>query len=281
MIPGGVVSGGVVSGGVVSGGVVSGGVVPGDFESLSDESVAQTLEISRGAGPGSGWACLNGRMRSRHRIVELGPVSDHPEACRGLAGHEFSGRGETPLMNRTPFIDETPLMNRTVFIDETPAPEAARARWLTPVDSGGTTGVNNSGYGVRSATIRPGPMVGNGSRRWPGHNSRLVRLFACDPEAFLHGVVGHRRDGLRLGDEVRVVDEGHRFVGDWPRGVMGELRMPYAAPPLVVELVCQPFNDRYARVDLVLRSRYRRPRRYFAVAFRCLSGMRWLENTAR
>ncbi len=199
-------------------------------------------------------------MRTRHRIVEVdpGPTDTTPNRC-------FSyGDGES------------------FFIDEPASSEPPRPCWLPPVEIDSMVrSATPQGYGVRSATMRPGPMVGNGSHSWPGHDSRLVRLFDCDPERFLDGVVGHRGDGLRLGEEIRTLDDRDRSVGDWPRGVMGVLRMPYAAPPLSVELVCQPFNRRYARVDLVLRSRYRRPRRYFAVAYQCLSGMRWLEHTDR
>lgn len=115
---------------------------------------------------------------------------------------------------------------------------------------------------------------GLGTDGWPRHNSRLVRLLACEPDGLLRSVVGMRWGSLDLGDDVRRLDGD-----DWPRVVSGSLQMPYPSAPLRVELHAQPFHDRYCRVDLVLCSQHRRPRRYFDVASRCVSEMRILERT--
>lgn len=122
---------------------------------------------------------------------------------------------------------------------------------------------------------RPNLPWGLGTDGWPRHNSRLVRLFACDPRDLLAGAVGKDWDVLSLDVEVR-----HLGGEPWPLAVHGWLQMPYPSRPLSVELRAQPFHDRYCRVDVVLCSHHRWPRRYFDVASRCLTRMQRLERGA-
>ena len=125
---------------------------------------------------------------------------------------------------------------------------------------------------------RPQLPWGLGTNGWPRHNSRLVRLFACDPDIFVAEVIGQRWDCLSLSTDTRVGADEHLTTPGWPLVIPGSLQMPYASPPLEVELQVQPFHERYARVDIVLRSHYRWPRRYFDVASRCLTRMQRLER---
>ena len=121
------------------------------------------------------------------------------------------------------------------------------------------------------STVQTGLGWGLGTDGWPRQNSRLVRLLVCDPNVLLAGVVGRRWGPLELEAETTAEAE-------WPRTVPGWLQMPYPSNPLRVELRAQPFHDRYCRVDVVLCSPHRRPRRYFDVASLCLSEMRIFER---
>ncbi len=141
--------------------------------------------------------------------------------------------------------------------------------------------VSSASRSVTSAIPTSRPMStgqtglgwGLGTDGWPRQNSRLVRLLVCDPDTLLDGVVGRRWGALELEAEA-IAD------AEWPRTVPGWLQMPYPSTPLRVELQAQPFHERYCRVDVVLCSQHRRPRRYFDVASRCLSEMRIFERTA-
>ena len=120
---------------------------------------------------------------------------------------------------------------------------------------------------------RPALPWGLGTDGWPRHNSRLVRLFACEPTDLLHGVAGREWGPMRLSDVVRSPDDGRR-----PGVIVGTLQMPYPSRPLDVEVRVEPFHDRYSRVDVVLCSHRRWPRRYFDVASECLTRMQRLER---
>lgn len=126
---------------------------------------------------------------------------------------------------------------------------------------------------------RPQLPWGLGTDGWPRHNSRLVRLFASDPTPFVEGVIGRRWDCLSLSEDWTIDTKKHATTPGWPVLIDGLLQMPYASPPLEVELQVQPFHERYARVDIVLRSHYRWPRRYFDVASVCLTKMQQLERS--
>ena len=125
---------------------------------------------------------------------------------------------------------------------------------------------------------RPQLPWGLGTDGWPRYNSRLVRLFACDPKDFVHGVIGGEWGALTLSPDWRIAKEKHQSNPGWPRLIDGTMQMPYRSAPLNVQLQVQPFHDRYSRVDIIMKSRHRFPRRYFDVASPCLTLMQHLER---
>ena len=172
------------------------------------------------------------------------------------------------------FDDATGLADTSsLLIDETNAPIPI----LRDAMSAPTPAMSHVGSAVpRSQPItapRPTLPWGFGTDGWPRHGSRLVRLFACDPEALLAGIAGRTWDALSLCADVRSTDRER-----WPLIISGSLQMPYLSPPLEVEVRVQPFHDRYSRLDVVLCSHHRWPRRYFDVASRCVTQMQRLED---
>jgi hypothetical protein len=220
-------------------------------------------------------------MGRRHRIVEVEPMriaGDGPmaEQDRGAVVDRAELAGDRLSSDEPQLIDETVAdrartwtLNR--FGPDHPAPAAV---FVGP----GSRQPGVTQPSVRQSGVRPGQLLRPGIDAWPRRDSRLVRLFACDPTVFVSGVAGRRWDRLDLGIDVRLLESEHRVLAEWPKAVAGELRMPYLSRPLAVDLVCQPFNARFIRVDVVLRSRGRRPRRYFDVAYGCLSEMRRFES---
>lgn len=189
-------------------------------------------------------------MRHRHEVVEIEPIT-------------------TPVILNASTVDDDAIE----LIDESRAPDP-----ILPEPVGGWP-VRRRPAGSALPTSRPitphRPQLpwGLGTDGWPRHNSRLVRLFACDPDVLLAGVADRTWDALSLGPDVCSVD-----TEPWPLAIDGSLQMPYPSRPLAVELRAQPFHDRYCRVDLVLCSHHRWPRRYFDVASRCLTRMQHLER---
>ncbi len=228
-------------------------------------------------------------MRSRHRIVEIeshqhhGPLridhgqgdeSPRTEACRDEVPSD-GGRSDEVRS------DEAEIVVDDVFLlDETTVPRPTfpdLARHAIPKQS--THDRPSALPGERPTTTRPSLPWGLGTNGWPRHNSRLVRLFACDPSVFVVGAAGRNWRELRLDDHVEVITGERSDGGDWPQAIAGELCMPYLSLPLAVELRCQPFHARYTRVDIVVVSHCRWPRRFFDVASQCLTAMQSLERT--
>ncbi len=207
--------------------------------------------------------CLDGFMQRRHRIVE---VEAEPN-IEWLRPGARSG-------------DVMPIMTGTVdLIDETVAPRPSFPELPGHTTVRPPTRSRPSAVpGERPAAVRPSLPWGLGTDGWPRHNSRLVRLFACEPSVFVDGVVGRRWQVLDLDDRRRTIVDGSSSSGEWPQAVAGSLAMPYRSLPLSVELRCQPFQARYTRADIVVTSHYRWPRRFFDVASRCLTDMQCLER---
>ncbi len=215
-------------------------------------------------------------MRSRHRIVEI-----------------ESDRSAEPTWIKQPNIKQPSIKQPNIkqpglgswqvddveLIDETTAPRPAfpvlpRATGQKQPQRDRPSAVP----GERPGAVRPSLPWGLGTDGWPRHNSRLVRLFACEPSAFVDGVAGRTWQSLQLAEHVCVATDGGPASGGWPVVVAGELMMPYLSPPLAIELRCQPFHGRSTRVDIVVVSHCRWPRRFFDVASRCLTEMQQLER---
>ena len=157
-------------------------------------------------------------------------------------------------------IPERPFLPTELSETEAPArPQGRPAQRIAPQPTG----------------VRPSLPWGAGTNGWPRYRSRLVRLFACDPDVFVAGVAERPWGPLQLGEARQT---GADFARDAVYALSGTLQMPYASPPLLVELQVQPFHGRYARVDVVMLSRRRRPRRFFDVSSRCLTAMQCLER---
>lgn len=114
---------------------------------------------------------------------------------------------------------------------------------------------------------------GLGTDGWPRRNSRLVRLFFCEPNDLARRAQGRQWGALTLGADETPIDDAEHSVA-----VAGTLQMPYPSAPLIVELRAQPFERRFTRVDLVLLSGHRWPRRYFDVASVALTQLQTLEH---
>ncbi len=200
-------------------------------------------------------------MRARHTIVELIDLDDAPSP----------GWFETP---------EADLSDELELIDESVAPRPILSNELSSHAGRPTS------RPARSAVPASQPMSqqrstmawGLGTDGWPRYNSRLVRLFASEPGELIAAVAGQNWGPLRLEGAWRPAKTSHRPAGAWPLVVDGTMQMPYRSPALEVELHVQPFGDRYARVDVILKSRHRWPRQYFDVASRCLTRMQRLER---
>ena len=102
---------------------------------------------------------------------------------------------------------------------------------------------------------------GLGTDGWPRHRSRLVRLFFGDPETVTDVARSRVWGRLSLAPDIRDVDDAEHTLA-----IAGRLQMPYPSAPLEVEFRAQPFEQRFTRVDVVLLSHHRWPRRYFDVA---------------
>jgi hypothetical protein len=208
-------------------------------------------------------------MRSRHQVVEIDPIvgtvsvppTRHVEITNDVpdvvAGPELDEAG-------SPFLIDETAPPAPVLRDAMGAPATATRRTSSAVPHS------------RPITSRPPTLPwGFGTDGWPRRNSRLVRLFACDPESLLAGVAGRTWGALSLRHDVVPAADDR-----WPMVIAGQLQMPYPSRPLEVELRVQPFHDRYCRVDVVLCSQHRWPRRYFDVASRCVTQMQRLERAA-
>ena len=197
-------------------------------------------------------------MRDRHTIVEL---IEQETPCYELA----DGVGR---------VDELEL------IDESVAPQPILSDELNAHADRPSARPAGSAVPVSQPINQPKPTLpwGHGTDGWPRHNSRLVRLFAREPTAFTASVVGRDWGCLVLAPGSRLTEAKHRATPGWPQLVDGTMQMPYRSRPLTIELQIQPFHDRYARVDIIMKSRHRWPRRYFDVASICLTQMQCLER---
>ncbi len=134
----------------------------------------------------------------------------------------------------------------------------------------------------RTATItqtKPGEVTrsngvawGDGTDGWPRRGSRTVRLFWGTTDAVVEGALGRRWGWLRVGRP----PHDHPSI-DEATVLPARLWLPYPAPPLRVEVVVQPFDDRFTRVDVVQVSKRRYPRRLREISSRCLTRMQVLE----
>ena len=206
-------------------------------------------------------------MRLRHQVVEIDPP-EHPPA----ADEPEDVDRELIVFDDVELIDETKAPEPILRDDIATHPTAGRSGAIRP-----SVSAVPSSHPMNPDRMNPKGLSlpwGLGTDGWPRHNSRLVRLFACDPHLLALGVAGLDWGPLSLGQEVRVT-AGER----WPETITGQLQMPYRSPPLEIELRVQPFHDRYSRVDVVLCSHRRWPRRYFDVASRSLTQMQKLERT--
>ena len=207
-------------------------------------------------------------MRSRHHVVEIDPPS---ETIDGSATSRVPNGDD--LASLVPDEDPADVDAPLLVIDDTRTPEPV-LREAMGSPSAAPRRTTSAVPRSQPMTSRPPTLPwGFGTDGWPRHNSRLVRLFACDPETLLAGVAGRSWGPLSLRDEARPAD-GER----WPMVIAGELQMPYPSRPLQVELRAQPFHGCYSRVDVVLCSHHRWPRRYFDVASRCVTQMHRLER---
>ena len=200
----------------------------------------------------------------RHQVVEI-EASDHPAASDAVPQGRESDLGDAGDIE---LIDETTAPEPVLRSDIAGRSAAGRALAIRPVVSAVPSSVPMN-------PSRVSLPWGLGTDGWPRHNSRLVRLFACDPHRLAVGAAGLAWGPLSLEEEVRTAN-GER----WPEAITGQLQMPYRSPPLEIQLRVQPFHDRYSRVDVVLCSHRRWPRRYFDVASRSLTQMQQLERTS-
>lgn len=223
-------------------------------------------------------------MRERHSITVL-PDSLQPDAPirpdGGLPGIDASIHRGWDDEDVDLFDDgvDVLLLDEPELIDDTKAeqpflPEALSEGAPAPRPPR----LQRSAVQTAQTASRPNLPWGLDTNGWPRQNSRLVRLFACDPDDFVAGTVGTTWGPLTLDSTSSVDDTEHLAPEGWPRVTTGTLQMPYPSAPLEVELQAQPFHDRYTRVDIVLRSRRRWPRRYFDVASVCLTEMGRLER---
>lgn len=178
--------------------------------------------------------------------------------------------------------DEVEAMLGDTIVDDVelidvPVVESATDRFIESLSQG--AGPDSSGGSTttsKARTLHAAPLVapaiqswGVGTDGWPRRNSRVIQLFHAPDLA--DRAAGKRFGPLRL--ERTVVDDG-----DGRMTIPGRLWMPYAAPPLRVELVLAPFTSRYTRAELVLTSTRRFPRRYFDVACRSLRRVRTVDD---
>lgn len=205
-------------------------------------------------------------MRSRHTIVELTEADE----ARSFGLIEASDVG----------LDIGPLGDDLELIDESVAPPPILPAELNDRAERSASRATSSAVPASSPISQQKLHLawGLGTDGWPRHNSRLVRLFVCDPADFAAAVVGHGWGCLNLSANTHAARRSDRATQGWSRLIDGTMQMPYRSRPLEVELEIQPFQDRYARVDIVLRSRHRWPRRYFDVASLCLTQMQQLER---
>lgn len=200
-------------------------------------------------------------MRARHTIVELTEADDAPlfDLVDGM-GDDSAVDGDIELIDAS--VAPQPMLPTQLGTDRRAArPSGSAVPAIQPIN-------------------QPKPMLpwGLGTDGWPRYNSRLVRLFASDPGKFTDAAAGEDWGCLRLAPDWRLAKAKHRATPGWPRLIDGTIQMPYRSPVLRVQLQIQPFHDRYARVDIILKSRHRWPRRYFDVASVCLTQMQRLER---
>lgn len=198
-------------------------------------------------------------MRSRHTIVELAEADD------------------APFFD---IVDEMGTGDDLELIDVSVAPEPTLSAQLsTHVDRPAARSAESAVPSIRPIS-QPKPMLpwGSGTDGWPRYNSRLVRLFASDPAEFAAAVAGHDWGCLSLSPDWHLAEAKYQASPAWPRLIDGTMQMPYRSPALGVQLQVQPFHHRYARIDIILKSRHRWPRHYFDVASVCLTQMQRLER---
>lgn len=198
-------------------------------------------------------------MRARHTIVEL--VEDDDASFFDI-------------------VDDAAAGDDLELIDHSVAPQPVLSTELTSSTDRPLARSTGSAVPVVQPINQPKPMLpwGLGTDGWPRYNSRLVRLFASDPGEFTDEIVGKEWGCLSLAEDWRLAKAKHRATPGWPRLINGTMQMPYRSPALAVQLQVQPFHDRYARVDIILKSRHRWPRQYFDVASICLTQMQCLER---
>lgn len=210
------------------------------------ESIQPDVPIRpEGSGPG---------LRTEDR-----PEREHVEWLDGVDDSDVLDLDEPELIDES--IPERPFLPQG--LSETAAPDRPSSRQSRP---------------MAPATTGPPPRLpwGAGTNGWPRYRSRLVRLFACDHAEFIAQVSDRSWGPLVLGTAApSEAGDASVLVSS------GTLQMPYASPPLLVELQAQPFHGRYTRVDVIMLSPRRRPRRFFDVASQCLTLMHCLERPAR
>jgi hypothetical protein len=204
-------------------------------------------------------------MRVRHTIVELSEDDNTPsfEFVEGMGGDDGMDEG-----------------GDLELIDESVAPQPILSTQLGTHAHKPAARPSGSAVPTVQPITQPKPMLawGLGTDGWPRYNSRLVRLFACDSAEFTEAAAGKDWECLSLSPGWRLAKAKHRAAPGWPRLIDGTMQMPYRSPALAVQLQIQPFHDRYARVDIILKSRHRWPRHYFDVASICLTRMQRLER---
>ncbi len=164
------------------------------------------------------------------------------------------------------------------LIDETRAPHGFLDVDLSRAEESRPHHASTSAIPQAQPMVTPRASLpwGLGTDGWPHQKSRLVRLFLCDRDRLIDGCSGKSWGALSLSNEVAEETDAEQTAS-----VPGWLQMPYPSIPLDVELRAQPFERRFTRVDLVLLSKHRWPRRYFDVASVSLTRMQRLERRPR
>lgn len=199
------------------------------------------------------------RQHSRHHISELDDLCSPTSLDAEHIPEQLFSLVET---DEVEIIDHESLARSLVGLSPTAArPATARERHLSAVPRAEVMSV-----------ARASMPWGLGTDGWPRRRSRHVRLFFGDHQRLAVIAAARTWDRLVLGDEINQIDDDDETLA-----IAGRIQMPYPSRPLEVELRLQPFESRFARIDLVLTSRHRYPRRYFDVASLALSAMQEIE----
>lgn len=221
------------------------------------------------------WPHRHHRHHSRHHISQLDAlhfpamldaedVSDQLLFPSDLVGPGAAGPGVSgpDEESEVEIIDHESLARSLVGLSPTAQrPASPRARHVSAVPRAEMMTVSRASL-----------PWGLGTDGWPRHLSRHVRLFFGDHHRLATIAAARAWDRLVLGEEIDQLDDDDKTLV-----IAGTLQMPYPSRPLQVELRLQPFEARFVRVDLVLTSRHRYPRRYFDVASLALSAMQEIE----